>query len=101
VATISDNLNAEIVLGTVQNLQDAAQWLGYTYLYVRMLCDPVVSLLLPRSRDPLSSTLLLASQGMSAPDIDHAVLHIVNHVYEGRLCDHAIRPMSHRCLPEM
>lgn len=46
MATISDNLNAEIVLGTVQNLQDAAQWLGYTYLYVRMLCDPVVSLLL-------------------------------------------------------
>ncbi len=45
VATIADNLNAEIVLGTVQNLQDAAQWLGYTYLYVRMLCDPVVCLL--------------------------------------------------------
>ncbi len=44
VATIADNLNAEIVLGTVQNLQDAAQWLGYTYLYVRMLCDPVVRL---------------------------------------------------------
>ncbi|CAL8467727.1 g7265 [Coccomyxa elongata] len=42
VATIADNLNAEIVLGTVQNLQDAAQWLGYTYLYVRMLCDPVL-----------------------------------------------------------
>lgn len=46
VATIADNLNAEIVLGTVQNLQDAAQWLGYTYLYVRMLCDPMVSTLL-------------------------------------------------------
>ena len=34
VGTIPDNLNAEIVLGTVQNLQDAATWLGYTYLYV-------------------------------------------------------------------
>ena len=42
VGTIPDNLNAEIVLGTVQNLQDAATWLGYTYLYVRMLCDPQV-----------------------------------------------------------
>ena len=42
--TIADNLNAEIVLGSVQNLQDAATWLGYTYLYVRMLCDPEVSI---------------------------------------------------------
>ena len=30
VATIPDNLNAEIVLGTVQNIRDAASWLGYT-----------------------------------------------------------------------
>ena len=29
-------------LGTVQSLQDAAAWLGYTYLYVRMLCNPQV-----------------------------------------------------------
>ena len=43
VNTIADNLNAEIVLGSVQDLQDAAAWLGYTYLYVRMLCDPEVS----------------------------------------------------------
>ena len=42
VNTIADNLNAEIVLGSVQNLQDAATWLGYTYLYVRMLCAPEV-----------------------------------------------------------
>ena len=42
VGTIADNLNAEIVLGTVQSLQDAAAWLGYTYLYVRMLCNPQV-----------------------------------------------------------
>ena len=40
VKTIPDNLNAEIVLGTVQNLDDAAHWLGYTYLYVRMLRNP-------------------------------------------------------------
>ncbi|CAK0763687.1 DExH-box ATP-dependent RNA helicase DExH12 [Coccomyxa viridis] len=40
VNTIADNLNAEIVLGSVQDLQDAAAWLSYTYLYVRMLCDP-------------------------------------------------------------
>lgn len=40
IGTLPDNLNAEIVLGTVQNLKDAATWLGYTYLYVRMLCNP-------------------------------------------------------------
>eukprot|EP00879_Flechtneria_rotunda_P006108 GHRR01006421.1.p1 GENE.GHRR01006421.1~~GHRR01006421.1.p1 ORF type:complete len:1855 (+),score=687.13 GHRR01006421.1:742-6306(+) len=42
IATIPDNLNAEIVLGTVQNLKDAATWLGYTYLYVRMLRSPAL-----------------------------------------------------------
>ncbi len=42
IATIPDNLNAEIVLGTVQNLKDAAAWLEYTYLYVRMLCNPAL-----------------------------------------------------------
>ncbi len=40
VNKIPDNLNAEIVLGTVQNLQEAATWLGYTYLYVRMIRNP-------------------------------------------------------------
>ena len=42
VGTIADNLNAEVVLGSVQNLQEAASWLGYTYLYVRMLGNPPV-----------------------------------------------------------
>jgi len=40
VGPLPDNLNAEIVLGTVQNVRDAATWLGYTYLYIRMLCNP-------------------------------------------------------------
>lgn len=30
VGTIADNMNAEIVLGTMQNIRDAATWLGYT-----------------------------------------------------------------------
>ncbi|KAJ3033781.1 DEIH-box ATPase [Rhizophlyctis rosea] len=34
---MADNLNAEIVLGTVRNREEAVQWLGYSYLYVRML----------------------------------------------------------------
>lgn len=45
VATIADNLNAEIVLGTVSTLTEAAAWLGYTYLYIRMLENPNVGLL--------------------------------------------------------
>ncbi|TFK29365.1 activating signal cointegrator 1 complex subunit 3 [Coprinopsis marcescibilis] len=35
-----DALNAEISLGTVSNCSDAVQWLGYTYLYVRMRKNP-------------------------------------------------------------
>ena len=30
-------MNAEIVLGSIRSRQDAVDWLGYTYLYVRML----------------------------------------------------------------
>ncbi|KAI6134777.1 putative RNA helicase [Pisolithus croceorrhizus] len=40
VSKLADNLNAEIVLGTVRNRDEAVQWLGYTYLYVRMLKSP-------------------------------------------------------------
>ncbi|KAI0765441.1 Sec63-domain-containing protein [Fomes fomentarius] len=42
VSKLTDNLNAEIVLGTIRNRDEAVQWLGYTYLYVRMLKDPVL-----------------------------------------------------------
>ena len=34
VSKLADNLNAEIVLGTIRNRDEAVQWLGYTYLYV-------------------------------------------------------------------
>ena len=34
VSKLADDLNAEIVLGTVRNRDEAVQWLGYTYLYV-------------------------------------------------------------------
>uniref|UniRef100_A0AAY4ERR1 BRR2 homolog n=1 Tax=Denticeps clupeoides TaxID=299321 RepID=A0AAY4ERR1_9TELE len=42
VAKLPDMLNAEIVLGNVQNVKDAVNWLGYTYLYVRMLRNPTL-----------------------------------------------------------
>ncbi|KAG7363458.1 DEAD/DEAH box helicase domain protein [Nitzschia inconspicua] len=38
---LADHLNAEIVGGTVTNLNEAATWLSYTYLYVRMLKNPL------------------------------------------------------------
>src|SRR5690606_12179125 len=37
---LADNLNAEIVLGTIRSRDEAVEWLGYTYLYVRMLQSP-------------------------------------------------------------
>jgi pre-mRNA-splicing helicase BRR2 len=40
VAALPDMLNAELVLGTIRNIDEAAHWLGYTYLYTRMLGNP-------------------------------------------------------------
>ncbi|KAH9938549.1 Sec63-domain-containing protein [Fomitopsis serialis] len=40
IAGIIDALNAEIALGTVANVPDAVQWIGYTYLFVRMRKNP-------------------------------------------------------------
>ena len=42
VALLSDNLNAEISLGTVTNIAEAVQWVSYSYLYVRMRKNPLV-----------------------------------------------------------
>ncbi|XP_011502445.1 PREDICTED: putative U5 small nuclear ribonucleoprotein 200 kDa helicase [Ceratosolen solmsi marchali] len=40
ISKMSDMMNAEVVLGTIQNVRDAVTWLGYTYLYIRMLRCP-------------------------------------------------------------
>jgi pre-mRNA-splicing helicase BRR2 len=40
ISKLPDMLNAEIVLGGVGTLKDAADWLSYTYLHVRMLISP-------------------------------------------------------------
>ena len=42
IKRLADNLNAEIVMGTIQNVADAVSWLGYTYLFVRMLKNPAL-----------------------------------------------------------
>lgn len=42
IQCLSDNLNAEIALGTISNIQEAIEWLSYTYLFVRMRINPQV-----------------------------------------------------------
>jgi activating signal cointegrator complex subunit 3 len=41
VKNLSDNLNAELVLGTVTNVKEGARWLGYSYLHARMAKNPL------------------------------------------------------------
>lgn len=55
ISKLADNLNAEIVLGTVQNAREATRWLGYTYLYIRMLRNPSLYGITPEEaeRDPV------------------------------------------------
>ena len=40
IKTLPNHLNAEIVLGAVQTIQEAADWLIYSFLYIRMLQNP-------------------------------------------------------------
>jgi len=40
IKTLPNHLNAEIVLGTVQSIDEASDWISYTFLYVRMLQNP-------------------------------------------------------------
>lgn len=42
VECLADNLNAEITLGTITNVEEAIEWLSYTYLFVRMRINPMV-----------------------------------------------------------
>jgi len=41
ISNLADNLNAEVVLGTVTNVREGAQWLGYSYLHTRMEQNPL------------------------------------------------------------
>ncbi|KAF6753600.1 Sec63 Brl domain-containing protein [Ephemerocybe angulata] len=58
VAKLADNLNAEIVLGTVRSREEAVEWLGYTYYYVRMLRSPALYGVSVDYQDPSDPTLL-------------------------------------------
>lgn len=41
IKQLADHLNAEIVAGTVTTVEEAVEWLTYTYLYTRMLKNPL------------------------------------------------------------
>lgn len=40
MSRLADNINAEIVLGSISSREDAIDWVGQTYLYIRMLAAP-------------------------------------------------------------
>jgi pre-mRNA-splicing helicase BRR2 len=42
VKKLPDALNADVVMGAVQNMKEAIDWLGYSFLYVRMLRNPTL-----------------------------------------------------------
>lgn len=42
ISSLTDSLNAEISLGTVTNVDEAVEWLSYTYLFIRMRVNPLV-----------------------------------------------------------
>lgn len=42
IKKLPDSLNAEIVLGNISTISEAANWLAYTYLYIRMLRNPSI-----------------------------------------------------------
>lgn len=40
IHSLPDQLNAEVVLGSVASLKEAINWMSYTYLYIRMRRNP-------------------------------------------------------------
>ena len=40
MSKLADNMNAEVVLGNIRTRDEGVDWLGYTYLFVRMLRSP-------------------------------------------------------------
>ncbi|CAI9118155.1 OLC1v1019682C1 [Oldenlandia corymbosa var. corymbosa] len=71
VSKLADQLNAEIVLGTVQNAKEACVWLRYTYLFVRMVRNPTLYGL-------PADALPAATSGESKEDLVRKISEAVN-----------------------
>ena len=72
---LADNINAEIVAGSIKSLKECIDWMGYTYLYVRMLHSREIYYVGPQYDNDLdlierrkdlaySSFLILAKNGL-------------------------------------
>lgn len=72
---LPDSINAEIVSGSIKSLRDCVDWMGFTYLYIRMLHSREVYFVGPRyDNDPellqrrkdlsYSALLLLSKNGL-------------------------------------
>ncbi|KAG7597779.1 Helicase C-terminal [Arabidopsis suecica] len=72
ISKLADQLNAEIVLGTVQNAREACHWLGYTYLYIRMVRNPTLYGLAP---DALAKDVVLEER---RADLIHSAATILD-----------------------
>lgn len=55
---LHDNLNAEIALGTVSTIDEAIEWLTYTYYYTRAMKNPMVYGFPHKILDVLVSSLI-------------------------------------------
>lgn len=76
IARLADFMNAEIALGTVHDLEDCADWLSYTYLFVRMLKNPVLYGITPEMvrQDPTLKQRRLQLAHSAAVTLDNAGL---------------------------
>ncbi|GJD07113.1 Putative U5 small nuclear ribonucleoprotein 200 kDa helicase [Galdieria sulphuraria] len=76
IARLADFMNAEIALGTVHDLEDCADWLSYTYLFVRMLKNPVLYGITPElvKQDPTLKQRRLQLVHSAAVTLDNAGL---------------------------
>ena len=97
IKQLDDHLNAEIVGGTVTTIHEAAIWLKYTYLYIRMLRNPLAYGISAdeKADDPLlslrctelvtSAATRLAANRMIKYDKGSGNLSVLNH---GRVAAH-------------
>ncbi|KAL5720578.1 RNA helicase [Ranunculus cassubicifolius] len=72
ISKLADQLNAEIVLGSVRNAREACNWISYTYLYVRMLRNPTLYGLSPHD---LTTDMLLEQR---RADLIHSAATILD-----------------------
>ncbi|KAJ9467937.1 DExH-box ATP-dependent RNA helicase DExH14 [Diplonema papillatum] len=71
---LTDHLNAEIVLGSVNSKEDAWRWFKFTYLYIRMCKNPLAYGLKPNtlSKDPGLRNNAMKMVEAAAKNLDEA-----------------------------